>query len=152
MLCVSVVGAPNRPHLGCDSLPPCLCETHWGLRTRSHPHAHVPSPFLPSFPPTSLTSSLYPGEPCKGVALQEREKKSPPFSPLLTSHGGTETRQSDSRALPGLTFLFAGYKAVTEFFGAMGGMQCIKYLMFIFNFLFWVCMYECSVAEALSMP
>lgn len=29
----------------------------------------------------------------------------------------------------------------------MGGMQCIKYLMFVFNFLFWVCM--CGVADAL---
>lgn len=38
---------------------------------------------------------------------------------------------------------------MTEFFGAMGGMQCIKYLMFVFNFLFWVCMCVCSVADTL---
>lgn len=36
-------------------------------------------------------------------------------------------------------WIFLLYKHLNLEIGAMGGLQCIKYLVFVFNFLFWVC-------------
>lgn len=66
--------------------------------------------------------------------------KLPPSSQVSSSHtqGVVQTHTLTLLRLPLLFFSLYAVLQQEALCWAMGGLQCIKYLVFIFNFLFWV--------------
>lgn len=116
----------------------------WGICTS--PSSACPQPPLPlvlahHIPPT------YAGE-LERVWLAEKEKKIQLCLFTLSQFPCTRWQRRAFHHQPEdphvWIFLLKTHRNRT--LGAMKGMQCIKYLVFVFNFLFWVCRVTLSVS------
>lgn len=103
-------------------------DNHWG-NVASKSKWPSPVSVLP-LPP--LISSTYSGEAFMGVVQTTKALPDTPLASFLLTAAEALWNSRNSDVL-----VFT--REVQRNSGAMGAMQCIKYLMFIFNFLFWVC-------------